>query len=299
MKFRKFLAFLLSAFVVAPALAQPVPPTCDPTIKGVIDARAWMGGKRDMESAQSLITMAPGGSVLEISCFDTELARLGQEADRLFSDNYSGFKGGAFVALDIYEPNFFSAPYPEPPGGAFTPLKLDNTLGFFVRQTLRAHLSNYYTTPLPPPPAVICNNMARVWQISKCGDFNKAGFITLADHVTNDRRGCPVTTRATWRTKYAAGNPVPRPRSPAPQPVPPGGLDQMLSYLPSLYPPGCGSVIPAPTGLVYPGAREKLNEDGDIIYNDEGGIVYEGVLFEDAVCPGVGCWYDPKNKTCN
>jgi len=89
--FRSFLLlFFVAGFMAFPAAAQnvsedDVPDSCDPDVLTVMNLRARLEGEREMEVAQALI-LRPD-SVLEYSCFQPEVRRLGQFARRVFSAN--------------------------------------------------------------------------------------------------------------------------------------------------------------------------------------------------------------------
>ncbi len=178
-----------------------------------------MGGKRDMESAQTLIVRGDRESILDLSCFDHYMHDGSKAAGARFSDKYSG---------DL--------------------LTLRTAVNELVRQALRPYLSNFSTTPAAAVSSVICGSMNTAWSTAKCTDVNVNNFISLANHRTTDRRaGCPGT-RGPWTTAFTDANPA------ATTPPQPGGIDQLLTHRASIYPasPGdCSSMVPVLTGIIY------------------------------------------------
>jgi hypothetical protein len=307
--------FLLVLAWGNPASAQPLPPTCDPAFNSALNARAWMGGKRDMESAQSTIVKRPNDSLLEISCFEGRIATFAQQNNRLFSDGHQRFVGSGAAHATLFrqpplcyapgcpcigwltncsypfnppfphdhaQPTIFAVAGPNPPGGAYTNMSLDNAFINLIRRALRPYWNpNFTTAAIPAPPAAVCGNMMTIWHNAKCQDFDKNGWITLQAHTGTDRRNQPMPLcgdRGIWVTRFGEGNPPPVPRSPAPPPTPVGGLDQTLSYRTTIYPTACNSIPPVPTGLI---------------------ANIHGTAHQDRVCPGVSCWYNHTAGTCN
>lgn len=233
-----------------------------------------MGGKRDMESAQSILKQ---GSVLQLSCFDTQVKRVGTWADNEFSDRFTPplFKGSppSFFPRDVFEPFIFSPPGPNPPGGAFTPQNLDNALRDLVGNALQVHLNNF-------TPSTLCASMNTLWHNAKCYDYNHE-FINFERSVTYDRRSCGDNSRSVWQTKFNAGNPPPV-YPPATTSTPPGGLDAMRAFASMLYQEGTTGDPPPATCAGFPPVQTGLMVDGK----------------KDAVCPKIGCWYDASTGTC-
>jgi hypothetical protein len=303
-------------------MAQPVPPTCDPQVNTSINARAWMGGKRDMESATSTIIRNQQDSILDMSCYDRHIAQFAQQNARLFSDGhtryvstgatygrlfrqlplcfgmgcmcYAGLTECSIIPVpgvydpqwptDDYQPTFFPLlPGPNPPGAFYTNQSLDNAFTNVIRRALRRYLNpNFYTSGPAAPPSQLCSSMTTLWQTAKCTDFNRAGWITLADHRTTDRR--PTTygacnDRARWNTQYTAANPAPVARVTT-SPVPANaGIDQTLTYRGMIYPTACNTIRPIPTGLTI-----RMSPTS---------------FLNDAVCPGVNCFYNRAANTCS
>jgi hypothetical protein len=310
------LAFAPVAWVF-PAMAQPVPATCDTKVKAAMDARAWMGGKRDMETAQSIIVRNPNDSILEMSCFDRNIDQFARQNGSLFSDGHTRFVGtGAQHAtlfrrpplcfgpgcacygsltgcswpfdpqmpMDDHQPTFFPLlPGPNPPGGAYTNQSLDNAFTNLVRRSLRNHLYPNFRTAAPPAaPTTICASMSGLFNTAKCTDDNKNLWITLQAHVGTDRRPTAYgacNDRGKWNTQYTNGNPPAVPRYPAAPPATVGGLDQTLTYRTTIYPANCNTVRPVRTGLLIKTAPTTY--------------------MPDAVCPGVNCYYNFSTNTCN
>jgi hypothetical protein len=284
---------------ISSAMAGAVPSTCDPQVQSVIDARAWMGGKRDMESATSLIVRNANDSILDMSCFDRHIEEFAQQNNYLFSDGHTryvstGAPAGTlfrqeplcfgdgctcYQALtqcssqepeDHFQPTFMPALGPNPPGAAYTNVSLDNSFINLVRISLRNHLSPNFRTGTPATG--ICSSMNNLWQAAKCTDINKSGWITLSDHRNNDRR--PATygacnDRSKWSTQFTNANPAPGAA---------GALDSVVTYRGTIYPTNCSAIRPVRTGLTM--------KDGNNFR-------------ADAVCPGVGCYYNRAANTCN
>lgn len=268
-----FATFVVCVLCANIALAQPIPETCDPDYKAVLDARAWMGGKRDMESAQTLIGQ---GSVLSLSCFSGQVTFMGVAANSLFSDNVRSpilfnLPPLAFFPNDIHQPTIISPPGPNPPGG-MTAQTLDIMLARLVLASLAVHLANIRPGAIPASAGALCSSMAGVWRDAKCTNVNDALWITLEAHRTTDRRNFGCGDRGRWNTRWNTGYPAPGGT---------GALDAATSYRNFIVPgasPNCGGVQPVPTGMT---------------------VNIRGAGYPDAVCPPVGCWYNPQNNTCN
>lgn len=290
------------------ARAQPIPPTCDPLVYDAHEARAWMGAKRDMESAQSIITVDMGDSLLYMSCFDFHVRDMAEKDATLFSDGAFRFVNTAApfgtlfrmpplcfapgclcvpwltgcapfqMPIDIYEPTFLPAPGPNPPGPVMNAMNLDRSVNMLVRWSLRPYWrDNFEQTvppiPLPGPPAVICGSMREIWHAAKCTDIQKSGWLTYEQHVCNDRRGCEGC-RSNWSNALDVGNPPPGPGEWVGSS---GAGPDLLMFIWSIRPQACAESPPIPTGLI---------------------VDIRGSAHPDAFCPGVNCWYNFGSGSC-
>ncbi len=279
-----------------------VPATCDPAFKNAMDARAWMGGKRDMESATSIIVRNPNDSILDMSCFDRNIAEFATKNASLFSDGHQRYVAtgadygklfrqpplcfgpgcvcyanltecvGVQGPTDTYQPTFTPALGPDPPGAAYTNVSLDNSFINLVRLAMRQYLGPNFRDGAAPA-ATICSDMSNLWQTVKCTDINKGGWITLAAHVGTDRRPTAYgacNDRGVWSQRHAIANPAPGAA---------GAVNALIPYRTTIYTVACNSIRPVPTGLLIQGAN--------------------GGFQPDAVCPGVGCYYNRQANSCN
>ncbi len=296
------------------ARSQPIPLTCQEDLYDVHSARAWMGGKRDMESAQSLINITPVDSILYMSCYEKHIAEFAEKDDVLFSDGHlrtvgTGARHGRLfrfpplcfgpacipvpwltgallpspgnpliivpqMPIDLFQPTIISLPGPNPPGLPFTNFNLDGSFINLIRIALRPYWTNFELSPLPGPPAVICGNMSEIWYFAKCTDINKDNFLTLEDHKCIDRRGCEGCGRGKWTAAFDVANPPPV--------INPfinkeAGVD--ITWITwTITPPSCAEGPPVPTGVI---------------------VNVGGSAHQDAACPGVNCWYDYASGSCN
>ncbi len=289
-----------------------VPATCDPGFKSVMDARAWMGGKRDMESATSIIVRNPNDSILDMSCFDRNIAEFATRDNFLFSDGHQRYVAtgaphgrlfrrpplcfgpgcvcyasltecvGVQGPTDSYQPTFTPTEGPNPPGAAYTNASLDNSFTNLIRIAMRAHLSpNFRVGAAPAPPATICSDMRNLWQTAKCADVNKSGWITLAAHVGTDRRPTAYgacNDRGKWGTQHTAANPAPGAA---------GALNALVTYRDTMHPTNCTAIRPVLTGLLVQGTGTGAGNGNGTGFQ------------QDAVCPGVGCYYNRQANSCN
>jgi hypothetical protein len=196
-------------------MAQPapaVPATCDQEFLDVMETRAWMEGKREMEIAQRLI-LKPD-SVLEYSCFNARATQL-NNAD-LFSSPENDFSLRILVnaALSDYLEDNFNHDY----GGG----TVEGGGG--------------------------CSVMNHVWNTLRCQNFDDELFLTFADLVSTDPRNEPVPCEASarseiWQAALAVVAPVPA--------IPPnnGGVESVTTFFPQLN-PNCGASVAIPTGVI-------------------------------------------------
>ncbi len=304
------------------ARAQPIPPTCDPGIYEAQSAHSWMGGKRQFETAQTLIQLSKDitfrDSILYMSCFDHHMREMPERDDVLFSDGAFRFVGtgapygtlfrmpplcfgpacapipwltGALIPnpinplvivlqmpIDIFQPLILPEPGPNPPGAPMDAIYLDRAVTMLVRWSLRPYWRENFVmhrpaTPLPMPPTVICGSMAEIWMEAKCSNINKDNWLTYDQHICTDRRECEGC-RGTWSNALEVANPPPV----MPPAVGPGVDRIFILYDTFWHPPPCAAVPPVRTGVV---------------------IELDGAFRQDAVCPGLNCWYDYNNLTCN
>lgn len=124
----------------------------------------------------------------------------------------------------------------------------------------------------------LCVQMAAVWSLQKCADFDIDDFRTYAELAAAD----PRTTYATcpnqgerqqrWADAIAAANPPPA------VPAAAGGMDQAVTYNNWIWSGNCNAVEPVPTGVII----KLLNGDE----------------YEDAACSVPGCSYDRRTNRC-
>lgn len=320
LKIHVFLAiFMLVLAWGGDVRAQPISPTCDPDVYEVHEARSWMAGKRDMESAQTLITVDMGDSLLYMSCFDHHMREMPERDNVLFSDGAFRFVStgamhgtlfrmpplcfgptcapipwltGALIPnpinplvivpqmpIDIFQPLILPEPGPNPPGDLMDAIYLDRAVGMLVRWSLRPYWRENFLptnppTPLPMNPAVVCGSMAEMWNEAKCTNINRSNFITFEDSICTDRRECDPGCRGKWEAAFEVSNPLP-----VDWPATGPGVDRVIDWVTdTFYAPSCASVPPVRTGVA---------------------IMFDGALRQDAVCPGINCWYDYNNLSCN
>lgn len=241
--------------------------TCDPDFLDVMEARAWMEGKREMEVAQKFI-LKPD-SVLEYSCYDLRVPPVGIAADDLFSDNIKKSSG------------MYDTPPPNPPGGALTNQRLDDALKIHSLQPMAAHLQNYshaFGGGSVTGITSTCDAMYAVWNFLKCQNFDIADFRSFQDLVNEDPRTLPAACEDNgrsekWSLALAASAPPPA--------IPPvsGGMESVVNYFELLDPAKCSGLKPILTGVMVIGPGSVP-------------------LYEEAVCSAPGCYYDGDGK-CN
>lgn len=184
----RILIFALLSFAMmnaggfAHAQAQAVPATCDQGFYDVMNARAWMESKREMEAAQKFI-LKPD-SVLEYSCFKDRVQELSEATaiGEFFANSSSGVSRTVYAAVNDYLDNNFSHGY----GGGLS----QNS------------------------PGGTCEAMYAIWNFLKCQNFDKADFQAFQDMSGNDRRAlpasCPDNGRtAKWTAQIKASSPPP------------------------------------------------------------------------------------------
>lgn len=293
----RFILFLLFAVViVAPASAAPIPGTgCDSDFMGIMDRRAWMEGKHDMEAAQVLLTRPK--SILDISCFEEHLVDLHRSADSMFSDNTGGvlFKNRNFPTnMALFEPQYqpiiigaahtYLSPmtgfyrsegyFSLPPQLPISPVRLDNSLIRLVRNGLKNYFNaTFYTTPpVPPVPRTVCNWMGIVWGEAKCENAGNTMWQFRGIAVIDPRllpRPCN-SQRQDWRQAIAIAFP--------PQPGRPGAVEPVQTFLENIDPTKCTTQSPIVTGII---ARYSGQDP-----------------FPEKICLSPGCWYDRAADRC-
>lgn len=296
-----FVITCLPASVLAGAVPPIDSPGCDPDFYDVLEARSWLEGQREVEVASKLI-LKPD-SVLEYSCFNNQVARLGLAANTMFSDFVTGaplFPSRPTTAPrppiggTIPQPPLNLGPVgPNPPGAPYTAVSLNNTLGILVNDAEFAFNTGNFghtyaggTYSLPAASAA-CNPMQLVWYFIKCLDFNINDFLTFSDLALYDPRivassaaiSCNDPNRGTrWSNALAAAFPVPS------FPTLPGGID-IINPADSIYntrmlyrATGCSAAVPIPTGVQV--------------------LTGVGSSYSDAVCSVPSCSYDGSGA-CN
>ncbi len=284
--------------------------TCDPDYMTAMKARAWMGGKRDMEMAVAFISMREHEeSILNMSCYEKYLVDLAEQDNKLFSDavtRWAGISGpatlfrnpvlcygGGCPCSDVFwcdglyhSPNgtglsVRSPRGPNPPG-TFNNKNMDRAFTELIRRPLKEHWFNYYY-PIKPkqPPEILCLHMGSLWGNAKCRDFRQGDWVppfqTLEEQVCRDPRGCMICDdrrKGKWGKAFKAAYPEPVPLPPASEPDPPGGVDETLGYTEIIDGKSCSAVQPILTGV-------KRGDGKD-----------------DAFCPGVGCSYSAASGSC-
>jgi hypothetical protein len=249
--------FMLGLSGPAMAGAAPAPTTCDPTFMDVLENRAWMEGKREMEIAQRL--MLKPDSVLEYSCFNIRLNEL-QTQSRTILNMPRGFIWMPMVGRDV--------------GPGINRLARDSLVNYVD--------NNFQHSPLgglmPDGGGTNCSVMNDVWNFLRCAEYDEGSFITLRQIVTNrtDVRTRPqVCSEPNRPVKWQNANNAafPPPAVPAAR----GGMDATATFLQSLDPDNCDDIRPIPTGLIV----------RDIISGSTATSQYP-----DMVCPAAACFYD-------
>ncbi len=284
-----FMALCVPFAVYAAAFPVEESPGCDPEFLDALEAKTWMEGQREVEVASRLILKAD--SVLQYTCFNTQVAALAVAADSIFSDRIAGaplFPGhAAFVVrtppspgvpgVPPFTPVVLGSNGPNPPGPPFTSAILDEVLTDLVIDPallsyLNKNFGHTYAGGLGPAPAGLCISMNTVWNYLRCLDFDKSMFIKLEDMPTNDPRTLPkaclnaAARTAQWNANLARAYPPPL------LPAMLGGLDLKAHYNNRINRgSGCASAFPILTGVTV------HKSTGD---------------YPDAVCSVPGCSYD-------
>ena len=294
-------AFVITCFPVSVFAGAVIDsPGCDPDFYDVIEARSWLEGQREVETAERLI-LKPD-SVLEYSCFDDYVTMLGNAANLMFSDRVavSAPLFPAHPPAVIRPPIGGTIPQPplnlglsgpNPPGAPPFLLSsdLDNALNNVVRTPSFTFLGTNFghtyaggTYAGVPPGAASCNAMNAVWMFLKCQDFDINTFRTFLELSLFDPRTVPTPCndpgRGTrWANALAAAFPVPS------FPTLPGGID-IVNPADRVYntrmlhrTAGCSAAVPIPTGVQIIGTAGPV---------------------ADAVCSVPGCSYNGSGA-CN
>ena len=295
--YKFILTFALVVFSSAAfaGAAPNVSPGCDPDFLDVMESRAWLEGKREMEVAQRLIVKQD--SVLEYSCFNLRLNEVGLAANTIFSDNI--FSSAMFPTHPATAPRpplgppntpqppinlgpNYPNPPPNPPGQMFQ-TGLDNRMGMLVYtpmfEFLVTNFGHSYAggTFVSAAPVTICNPMDAVWAFVKCQDFdighfrrfNHLALLDIRDLTgTHIPPNCNNTSRSSnWTSQLTAANPTPGS---------PGAVDTVVTYNNTIDYNSC-SASPIETGIT---------------------VSLDGATFPDAVCPNPACYYDGSGS-CN
>ena len=204
-----------SSPALAATAATDVPDSCDAAFMDVLNSRAWMEGKREMETAQKLI-LKPD-SILEYSCFDTRLTQMANASASIFGDSSNG-------------------------------------IDQLVRSPTTAYLNDNFGHTLgggsvTGSPGGTCAAMYAIWDFLKCSDFDEADFQTFSQISTNDRRtlpaACanPAARNTKWTTEIATANPPPA------LPGVLGGIETAVTFRNLIDPANCAAQRPILTGL--------------------------------------------------
>ncbi len=266
--------------------------SCDPDMMTVINNRAWMAGKREMEAAQTFI-LKPD-SVLELSCFPTRLVELvavnrNRSNPEFFlwsNEAYKTFSGKGGLGRLV-----------------FGQRRRGDTFSDLVVDPLYQYLgSNFPHTlgggTLPNPPTGTCTAMQAVWELSRCNTFEIASFSTLEQYVVTDPRVLPNLCSAyasdrmqNWTESYDASYPAP---SQLGAPTGTTRADRIegsmhavagVNYHSYFSAEDCDDVAPIPTGVII-----NRPTPGNFDSNTE----TKPQSYEDKVCPKPGCTFVPK-----
>lgn len=219
-----------------PVDPDQIPDSCDPDYMDVLNIRAYLEGKREMETAQRVILKQD--SVLEYSCFNEAEIWLGTYGGRFSEYGYNAGPGSI--------PGFDGVP---PPFRIY-PNSLENALSHVVEFTLVRFLDSFShiygggTFPITPNPLAGCNPMNIVWYTSKCKNFDPNWWVRFEDLSAVDIRIFPIPCAPLYdpdritniNTAIGASYPAPYDVDrPTPPPNPRNGaMDFLDSHLPTI-----------------------------------------------------------------
>ncbi len=316
MQFFVFTSFLLM-FLALPGMAgagsTPLPGTaCESDFWKVLDARAKIEGKYDLEIAQKLIE--PGldtrpDSILDITRFECRMVEVHDAVNYIFSDRLTQplFSNRSFMKRDDHEPTILGGPhsysavtgnYPSVGYSVLGVQRMDNTLIRLIRSGLKNYFMPTFYAPfsLQQPPATVCQNMFEIWNAAKCNNIDRNLFKSRSQIAScgGDPRGCEICPpgwknplRPSWWYLYQLGIGV--------------------------YPPGYGTVMHDDYGTTFP-IMDKVDTFFSLLNpgcNPNGNppsiAIPTGVIADlkgivathpDAICSNPGCWYDPTDGRC-
>ncbi len=233
MLFTRAIFFCLCAvFILGTALhahAQDLPPTCEPEYMDVLEERAWMEGKREMELAQHIILKAD--SVLEYSCFRDRMSDLSNIGAR--------WSNGDAWQSDLHkDPNV---------GYGDMGTALGALVGAPLDSYLNANFGHKYGGGSYNGNASACNGMYLIWTFLKCHNFDVNNFKTFEQLRNADPRILPslcneANRAGKWSDAINAAYPPPA------APALAGGMDKTIHYNEKLS-GQCSQATPIPTGV--------------------------------------------------
>ncbi len=296
LKYKKIFLWVLLVFCaggIGRAFAV-LPASCDSEFYDVMEARATLQAKRDVEMAQTII-LKPD-SVLEYSCFMNRLIEVSGVAGKIFSGNVKPplFQeppmtytpsGPYLPTIDedaVTAPNSGQSEVkvgPNPPGGDLHADRLGNALGLLVTASLNEFMypafgHTFAGGTYAGEVSDVCEPMRLVWDFLRCKNFDPNLFMTFEELVDNDRRTHPVVCADTNRTSVWQDN---IDKSYA-APGDPGGAEPVITYLDKLDSANCSSLGPIKTGIQ--------------VYRLDRGDSKWKIIHDDAVCVAAGCYYD-------
>lgn len=293
---------------MARAASPPLPGTaCESDFWRVLDARAKMEGKYDLEIAQSLIGRPD--SILDITRFECRMVEVHEAVDEIFSDRLTAplFRNQSFMRRDDYEPTIRGGPhnytavtgnYPSVGYAILGVQRMDNALIRLIRNGLKNYFmpTFYVQGSLGPPPETVCRHMYEIWTVAKCKNIRRDLFMSRSEIAScpQDPRGCevcppgwPHPLRPTWWYLYQLGIGV--------------------------YPPGYGTIMHDNYGTAFP-IMDRANTFLNLLNpgcnpngNPPSMAIPTGVIADlkgivgthpDAVCSNPGCWFDPSDGKC-